>query len=564
MSRNAKRWLLALAAPPVILALAFVVAEALLALAPDRRRCFVVRASDGNGERFVTAGRPPTPSSKLRTREFPARPAAGATRILMLGDSSMHGVPFDPPVPFAHQVDLRLKHLLPGRTFDVVNLGASGMCSDDVLRLLRECGGAGAALVAVYVGHNEFLDVNLPRVLEPAGTALLHALGRTRTGTALLEVTRAPRRSLVADLFDPDSLVDEIPLLEPAAIERGLDRYRRNLEAIVAVARGGGADVALFLPVCNAFDPPPHRSVFSPTTSRAARDAIRTELRALGAELQVLEELAERGESVDWTAIDPLLARIEALEQVDRAVARVAWLRGRLLFLRGDRDGARDALRVALALDDYPWRQLPRGRAIVAEVAARTRAIAVDAETLFEAEAAPRLPDLTNLFVDDVHPSRRGHELLAEALLRALAARGFAAPEAEWRFDREPSLEEYRAQSGTQPDQQATELAESAFLLIGESRFDRGSATPLRAAQKRIDNALALDAGCAEAHLGLAVLAAIRGDGEMAMTAITRARERDPSIDAFLVEPWETIPEVRRALEAAGLAVIDGRLARRR
>lgn len=307
----------------------------------------------------------------------------------------------------------------------------------------------------------------------------------------------------------------------------------------------------------------PHRSVFAPTTSRAARDAFLAEADALAEERRQLDERAERGEPIDRVAIDALLARLDALARVDGTVAQLAWERGRLLFLRGDLAGARAALGEALARDDYPWRQLPRGRAIVAEVAARTGAIAVDAGPLFDAEAAPRLPDLTNLFVDDVHPNPRGHELLAEALVRALAASGWIAPAPEWRFDEEPSPEEYRALTGFQPFQEAVALAESAFLMIGESRFDRGSGKALRAAQTRLDEALAIDAGCSEAHLGLAVLAAIRGEGEAALAAAERARERDPSIDALLLEPWETIPEMRRAFAAAGLSVVDGRLARK-
>jgi lysophospholipase L1-like esterase len=564
MQRRARRWLLALVAPPTLLAFVLVAAEALLALGPDRRRCFVVPVGEGDATRFVTSGRPPTPSSKLRTREVPAEPAAGAVRVLMLGDSSMYGVPFEPPVPFAHQCAMRLPRLLPGRPFDVVNLGASGMCSDDVRDLLEECDGAGASLVVVYVGHNEFLDVNLPRVLTPARAAIRRALGRTRVGAALLDATRTRARSTVAGIFDPDALVDDEPLLSREAIERGLDRYRRNLEEIVAFARARGAEVALFLPVSNAFDPPPHRSTFSPSTSRVAREAFRIELCALSEAQQALEARAELDEPIDPSEIEALLARVGALERIDATVARLAWLRGRLLFLRGDVAAARDALRIALSNDDYPWRQLPRARAIAAESAARAGAIVVDAGPRFEAEAAPRLPDLTNLFVDDVHPSRRGHELLAEALLRTLAERGWMAPVEEWRFDEEPPIEEDRARADAQPDQQARDLAESAFLLIGESHFDPASKRALLAAQRRIEQAFALDAGCAEAHLGHAVLAAIRGDGDAALAAIARARDRDPSIDAFLVEPWETIPEMRSALRAAGLTVIDGRLASRR
>ncbi len=563
MRRPAKRLLLALAAPLLLLSTLFGVAEVLLALRPDPRARFLARVGSGANERFVASGHAPTTSSKLRTPEFTSRPAAGTIRVLALGDSTMYGVPFDPPTPFADWLALRLPRLLPGRTFEVVNLGASGMCSEDVLDLLRECGGAGASLLVVYVGHNEFLDVNLPRVLRPASHALLRALSRTRVGAALLQATRQPPRSLAADFVNRRTLVHDEPMLPPEAIDRGFARYRQHLEAIVELAHGWGMSLALIRPICDAWDSSPHLSCFASSTSRAERDLFLAEVAAVGAERRRLESAVDRTERVDAGAIDALLARLDALARVDGSVALLAWERGRLLLLKGARAAARAALQEALDRDGYPWRQPPRGARIVADIAARTGAMLVDPAPRFDAEAAPRLPDQRELFVDDVHPSQRGHELLAEAVLRTLASHDWIAPAAEWGFAAEPSIEEYRARADFQPAAQATALAREAFLLIGESHFQREARAALRAAQRKLDLALAIDAGCAEAHLGRAVIAAIRGDTAMALDAIALARARNASIDALLLEPWEAVPEMRSALEEAGLGVVEGRLVRR-
>lgn len=564
MTRTAKRLLLAVSGPPLLLALLFAAAEALLALRPDRRPCFLVRSGHGADARIAVSGRAPTTSAKLRTPEFAAQPPAGTTRVLALGDSTMYGVPFDPPLPFADWLALRLPLLLPGRAFEVVNLGASGMCSEDVLDLLRESGSAGASLLVIYVGHNEFLDMNLPRVLDPASHAFRRALSRTRVGAALLEMTIQPPRSTMADGVNRRTLVHDEPLIPPEAIERGLERYRSNLVAIVELASGWGIEVALVRPVADAWDSAPHLSCFSPSTSRAARAAFLVECEAIRVERRALEERAERGETASTASIESLLDRLDALARVDGAVALLPWERGRLLLLRGDRDAARTALREALDLDGYPWRQLPRGGEALAEVAASGGAILVDASPLFDAESAPRLPDQRGLFVDDVHPDRRGHELLAEATLRALARHGWIAPAADWRFADEPSIEEYRIRSGFQPAAQATALAREALMLLGASQFDRGARAALRAAQRKLDLALTIDSGCAEAHLGCAVVAAIRGEADAALAAIERARARDAAIDRLLFDPWETVPAMRQAFEAAGLAVSEGRLARQR
>lgn len=566
MRRVVRRLLLAASGPLLLVPALLGAVELLLQFAPDRRPCFLVRTGSGRDARFERSGRAPTVSSKLRTPSFTVEPPDGTDRVLMVGDSTMYGLPFEPPVPFADWVAQRLPMLLPGRRFEVVNLGASGMCSEDVLDLLRECGGAGASLIVVYVGHNEFLDANLPRLLSPRRRAIERTLQTTRLGSLLLDATRGPPRSIAADVVNRRVLIHDEPMIPPDAIERGLAAYRRHLEAMVALGRSTGARVALFRPLSDAFTLKPHLSCFSAVTPASARSRFTAEVQAIDTERRKLEatEAAAGGGEADRAAIDALLVRCDALATLDASVALLPWERGRLLLLKGEREAAATALQEALALDGYPWRQLPRAAEIVEDVAARSGAILVDARPLFDAESAPLLPDQRCCFVDDVHPSARGHELLAEALLRSLAAAGWCAPSDGWRFDLEPSLDDYRRKSGFSADAEAAALARSAFMLLGESHFDRAARPALKAAQRKLEMALEADAGSAEAHLGLAVLAAIRGDSDAAMTEIEIARRRDATIDRLLEEPVETVPAMRAAFEAAGLELVDGRLEKRR
>jgi len=562
VKRPIARAALVVLAPPLVLAVLGLLAELMALPFADRRPCFLVREGEGDAARFVLSGRAPTPATKLRDPSFSAAPAAGAVRLLCLGDSTVYGAPFEPPVPFANWLALRLPRLLPGRRFEVVNAGAPGMCSEDVVDLLRDCGGAGAAALIVYVGHNEYLDANLPRLLSPAGHALRRALGATRAGARLLEATKSEPQSLLGEKLLPRTLVHDAPMIAPEAIALGLSRYRSHLEEIVAFAQARGIAVALCRPVANAVDSPPHRSCFTATTGAPAREEFTTRLKAVRATRLACESATARGEPIDAAAVASALAELDALAEVDPGVALLPFERGRLLLLRGDIAAARDALKAALERDDYPTRQLPRAGEIVAEVARARGAWLVDAAPLFAAEVAPALPAKRRLFVDDVHPDPRGHELLAEAILRTLAEHGFLAPASDWQFAKEPSPAEYRELAGFDPAAQAGAFANEAFMLLGESRFDRGQRKALRAAEAKLRAALEFDANCAEAHLGLAILAAVKGATDRALAELERARAADASIDALLREPWENVPELRAALAAAGLALEGGRLVR--
>ncbi|MSR46831.1 MAG: hypothetical protein EXS13_07190 [Planctomycetes bacterium] len=559
-----RRWrgrlALASCGPPLLVALVAGVFELLLAFGDDPRPRFLDRIEAGDGARFVRAKNAPTVHAKLRVESFTVAPAPGVTRVLCLGDSTMYGVPFEPPIPFADWLGLRLPHLLPGQSFEVLNLGASGMCSEDVLDLFRETGGAGASLLVVYVGHNEFLDYNLRRLRWPRAHAIRRALQRSRVGALLLDWTRRPSRSIAAETLDVRVAVRDEPFLTSEQLADGVARYGRNLELLIERAHALHLDVALCRPVSDPTTHAPYYSCFAATTPPAARNRFRIALQEVRADRGLVERAVADGEAVPTAALDRAFARLAEIESIDPAVAVVEWERGRLLLLRGEREAAKAAFCAALNRDGYPIRQRPSAAMALVGVAAARGAWLVDATPAFDAEAAPGLPDRRTLFVDDVHPARRGHELLADAVVRTLAAAGWRAPIAEWCFADEPSLDAYRELSGFDGAAQAAALARESFLLIGQSRFDRGARAALRAARTQIDFALTYDARCAEAHLANCALAAIEGDQAKALAEIELVRAVAPEIEATLAETWENVPEMRAAFTATGLVVADGRL----
>jgi lysophospholipase L1-like esterase len=554
-----RRLLLALVIPPLLVALLLAASEAVLALLPDvRPRWFDrVRDADGRAE-FVRSPVPPKFNDRIRTDRLPVVPPPGTRRVVCLGDSTVYGVPFEPPIPFADVIALRLQHLLPDQRVEVRNLGVAGICSQDVLDLVRELDGAGADLLVVYVGHNEFLEMDLLPVVHPL-SAWTQRLARWSRSVAWLERMKGePSDSAPLEALRKQALVHDAPLFTPRELDRAFRLYREHLEDLADFARARSIALVICRPVCDLLDTEPRYSVFSPATAPDSRAAIRDALAESRRLRHAWKEASGAGAPPPAAGeVEALLAKLDRCLALDDRVAQTAYERGSVLLLLGRHAEASASLEAAVDLDGYPWR-LPRRGWKAAEEVARSRGVPfVDASPLFRAEVAPLPPGQNGLFVDYVHPDRRGHELLAEAILRELAARSLLAPTERWRFADEPSFEEYRRLSGFDPKRQADAWARDAFLSIGLSSFDPERKIPLRVAREKIGRALALDPGCAAAHFGLGVIATIERRRDEALSQFEGARARDPAIEQLLAAPYAKLADLRRAFDAAGLT-FDG------
>jgi tetratricopeptide (TPR) repeat protein len=96
---------------------------------------------------------------------------------------------------------------------------------------------------------------------------------------------------------------------------------------------------------------------------------------------------------------------------------------GRLLLGRGRREEAAEAFELARDLDGLPQRFPGWMHGIYRDVAAKYGAILVDGPAVLRAASPSGALD-DGMFHDGQHPSLRGHVVLAQAVLDALAARG--------------------------------------------------------------------------------------------------------------------------------------------
>ena len=369
-------------------------------------------------------------------REFLAEKPPGSFRVFVVGESSAAGVPYGPAYAFPSWLAQRLAAELPDVRVEVVNAAVSGYGSRRVLGAVREIAGYAPDLVIVYSGHNEFaerrfyahlvdLDPRLFRLWELVVGSRLYAL---LSGGGTAAPNEEPPR------FDPND-VGLVGQMFTAAKERAAGRtqlaaneaeyaamlYRYNLEAMAREITGAGAR-PLFVTVAQDF------AEWAPGASQHAPGLGAEEIARFDAAIAEGDRLAAARQC------DRALPAYARALAVDDAFAAAHFALGTCLRTLGRWDEARAAFRRASDLDAVPQGIPSQLNDIVRDVARQSGALLVDAEARFERESPHGLVGGA-LFADFVHPSIRGHELIAAAIDETLRAAAIPAPADRWRAD---------------------------------------------------------------------------------------------------------------------------------
>jgi len=302
----------------------------------------------------------------VRHQVLTEQPAPGTLRVAVLGASSAHGSNHLREEAFAALLEAALH--TERRPVEVVNLGIGGTISTGVAHAGRAALAHGAGLLIVYYGHNEVAQFSRLALYEHAALDALPLrlwLHQRPLYSALVRAVQPTGRPVV---HTEGSLYAQNPPTRAQIDQlRGLAvaHYRHNLDQLLREAEAAGAGVILVNPATNY--PFAH---LEPHPSPGPGDA------------------------------DDLAAR--------REVARAA-------ATAGDADGARAARQAAIDVSASP-REITSGvRAALVELAEAHQTGWLDADALFWS-ASPDGLSANGLFWDDLHPSRQGHALLADAL----------------------------------------------------------------------------------------------------------------------------------------------------
>jgi hypothetical protein len=349
--------------------------------------------------------------------EFPDPRDDRAIDVVVLGESSAEGVPYNLWISIGQIIAWRLREVFPQRPVRVEVLAESGHTLEiqqrKLVRLSRR-----PDLMIIYCGHNEF-SARFDAARDPAHyfddrlpttwTVLVEQVESVSPLCGLIRRTADKCRIAIPPPANGRRALVDVPAFSNTEYTTLLVDFRRRLDAIVSYAEQVGALPVLISPPASDAGCEPNRSYLPATTPRAEREAFAREF------------LAARGAE----AADPDGARAayRAILTRQPGFAEAHYRLAQLLERAGAWEDAYRHYVRSRDLDGYPMRCLSVFQDAYRDVAARHGCIFIDGQSYFHAVGPHGLLD-DDLFHDAMHPALRGQIALAQAVLRALKARG--------------------------------------------------------------------------------------------------------------------------------------------
>jgi lysophospholipase L1-like esterase len=366
----------------------------------------------------------PTPSSGVTRAPqeitlpttFDQAKEIGEINVVIVGESSAEGVPYNFWISIGQIVRWRLMDVLPGRSIRVEVVATSGDTLETQHEKLSTLNRRPDVLI-IYCGHNEFsarfvassdrshyFDDRLPTVW----TLLADRMEAVSSVTRLIRETAEKCRIAIPPPINGNRALVDTPVYTRTEHDTLLSDFRRRLELIVSYAERIGALPILVIPPANDAGFEPNRSFLPADTARDQREVFAKDF------------LAAR--RIEGTDPKHSLELYRALLARQPGFAETHYRMAQLLERDGAWDEAYQHYVMARDFDGYPMRMLSAFQHTYREVAARHDSILIDGQSYFHAIGRHGLLD-DALFHDGIHPSLRGQIALAQAILQALQKR---------------------------------------------------------------------------------------------------------------------------------------------
>ena len=366
---------------------------------------------------------------------FPVTPPAGELRIFAMGGSTTYGIPFEHQehgFPERLQTVLQKRH--PAVRWRLINAGVAGMDSRAFPAMARQIVGLTHGLI-IYSGNNELRGTLIEACSDPYREGLERWLNQVRMVRMVRNSYRELRKDEPMPINEMAAHQDkcsthevnrQISLArngEDISARRGDDEpwfpvapartdrfyleavrvFRKNLEQVLALARGRGVKVYLVFPAVNYLHAP-NLSLPRPGLPRQDQDR--------------LEQLVRSGEAfLDQKRLEEARRDLDAALALDPSHAQANYLAGRLDLQQGLVQRARKRLQLAVDNDYFGDRITSHMEGVLRQLCkTRKELTCADAKAAF-ARASPRGIPRKDLFVDFCHPTfKKGVQLIARSL----------------------------------------------------------------------------------------------------------------------------------------------------
>lgn len=369
----------------------------------------VLIENDRFGWRFFGPALARTP----RPVELPRRKPTGTFRIFIFGESAAYGDP-KPDFGLPRMLEALLRDRYPGKKFEVVNAAMTGINSNVILPIARDCDDLEGDVWVIYMGNNE--------VVGPFGSGTV--FGQQTPDLPLIRGSIAFRATRLGQLLTSslshlsDSTAGEPQEWQGMAMfinnqvrqddprmPRVYSHFERNLADIVQVGRKHGAQVIVSTVASNLKDCAPFASLHRRNLPSQ--------------EITRFQELFDKGVHLQQTHVPAeAVEQFQAAAKIDDAYAELHFRCGQCLLALDKPEEARTQFIQARDLDTLRFRADSRLNEIV-----RTTVSAhpdkdvklLDAEREL-AKSAPQGLLGEPLFYEHVHLTFEGNYRLALAV----------------------------------------------------------------------------------------------------------------------------------------------------
>ena len=369
-----------------------------------------------HNEQFYTTNR--DKQNFFNVQQFPAIKKSNTLRVFCLGGSTTYGRPFNAATAFPAWLQVYLDKSETDRRHEVINAGGISYASYRIVRLMQEIVNYQPDLFIVYTGQNEFLEtityskiLNQPRALK----FLVEMLDKTR----LYRMTRKAILSVRKGKSERDGLPEEVEATldriggfelykrDKEKKRRILEQFRLNLDRMIDISNEAHIAILFIRPLSNLSDFSPFKSQPSPgIDSLTAQKAARLRRQATLAMKQ--------------GSFEPAKSLLDRSVALDPEFALTHYLLAQCLEHLGHIKEASLEYQSAIDLDVCPLRATSEIKSILEKVTTRRGIPLIRLDSLFAVQCQNGLLG-REMFKDHVHPTIKGHQLIARTILTNLA-----------------------------------------------------------------------------------------------------------------------------------------------
>lgn len=373
-------------------------------------------------------------------QEFAVEKPKNEFRFFCFGGSTVHGHPYQWQTAFPKWLEMELGAIDPARKFKSVNCGGVSYASYRLAPIVREVLEYQPDLVVVATGENEFLEDRTYQSLKGRSGFVAWAQDAAYS-LRIVNVVRgwvyARKKGGVDARPSQQDLQQEVqPKLDE---ESGYASYHRDddwhaqvlaqfedsIRGMIRDCRKAGVPIVLLKLGSNLRDCPPFKSEHRLGLSAAQESEW---VNAFDAGTKAEDKHANKEDPPGLTKALEFYRKAEAL---DREYALLDYRIARVCDRLGQKGEAKQYFERARDQDICPLRLPGVHAAALEKISADTKTPLVDVARVLAAKCPDAIPG-NDTYLDHVHPTIRGHQLMAQAIAGKLQEMGIISAKGSW------------------------------------------------------------------------------------------------------------------------------------